>query len=79
MIVTMSSDCRDVTEYTSKYPCIPIECREFNMLYSSYGPSVMIIKSGDEITTCPAVSMISILYSWFLILVCLEKLFSIVG
>jgi len=76
MILTISSDCRDVTEYTSKYPCIPIECREFKMLYSSYGSlGIIIMKS----FTCPAVSMISILYSWFLILVCLENVFSIVG
>lgn len=39
MILTISKEDFEVTEYTSKYPCIPIECREFRILYSSYSVS----------------------------------------
>jgi len=39
MILTISKDDFEVTEYTSKYPCIPIECLEFRILYSSYSIS----------------------------------------
>lgn len=36
IISTMSKDCLDATEYTSIYPWIPIEWREFKILYSSW-------------------------------------------
>ena len=36
MILTISKDCFDATEYTSIYPWIPMECLEFKMEYSSY-------------------------------------------
>ena len=46
IILTISRDDREVTEYTNKYPWIPIECLEFRMLYSSYGHSALYGESG---------------------------------
>jgi len=77
MILTISKDDFEVTEYTSKYPCIPIECLEFRILYSSYSVNTLFASGWDQ--TCPAVSIISVVYSWPLYFIVLEKVFSMVG